>query len=287
MSRPALGNLAQRVLSATILLPVLGLTVWAGGGWFIAGALLCTLLALHELYRLFAHAGYHPRPIGYFCAILFILAAVLRPRLPIDLVGLALLLTIMGTLGSELPGKQHEGSLVAWALTFSGAVYIGWTFAHFVLLRALSAPLASTALGRLRVEPGAAWIAFALLVTFASDTLAYFVGHAVGQHRMAPSISPGKTWEGAIGGLAGAVCAGAIIAALFGLPLASWQGALVGGIGGIAGQAGDLAESLLKRQVGVKDSGYLIPGHGGLLDRADSLLFTVPTIYYLVRWLTA
>ncbi|MDQ5851749.1 MAG: phosphatidate cytidylyltransferase, partial [Chloroflexota bacterium] len=126
----------------------------------------------------------------------------------------------------------------------------------------------------------------ALLITSANDTAAYFVGRAWGRRRMAPSISPNKSWEGAAGGLAGAVVAGALLVPLLGLPISAAMGMLLGGVGGVAGQAGDLAESLLKRQAGIKDSGHLIPGHGGLLDRADSLLFTVPTLYYLVRWLT-
>ena len=287
MSRPAPGNLVQRVLSAVVLLPLLLLTIWIGGAWLVAVALICTILGLHELYQLFAHTGYHPRPVGYMCAVLFLLAAVLQAGAGIDLLGLVLFLTVVGTLGFELAYKQHDRSLFAWALTFSGAVYLGWTIAHFILLRMVTTPLAPAPLQLLRLAPGAAWIVFALFVNVANDTLAYFAGRTWGRHRLAPTISPGKTWEGAVGGLLGAVGAGALQVYLLGLPISIWHGLLISGVGGIAGQVGDLAESLIKRQVGVKDSGHLIPGHGGLLDRADSLLFAVPAIYYLVRWLTA
>ena len=269
-----------------MLLPLLLLTVWVGGSWMVAVAGACVLIGLHELYQLFAHTGYRPRLIGYICALLFVVAAVLRQLLQIDLTGLVLLATILAPLIAELLRKQHEGSLVAWSLTFSGAVYIGWTIAHFVLLRDIGHPLAPAPLQFLRLDPGAAWILMALLITFANDTTAYFVGRAWGRRRMAPYISPNKSWEGAAGGMLGAIAAGGLLVPLLGLPIPAPIGMLLGGIGSIAGQAGDLAESLLKRQVGVKDSGHLIPGHGGLLDRADSLLFTVPTLYYLVRWLT-
>lgn len=282
-----LSNLAQRTLSALVLFPLLVLMVWLGGAWVVGAAAVSAMLSLFELYQLFAHTGYIPRPVGYICALLFILAAATNPAVSGELVGLVLIVTIVATLGMELVRRERNGMLVAWSLTFSGAVYIGWTFAHFVLLRSISTRLRPAPLNLPRLTSGTAWILFALLITFASDTAAYFVGRAWGRRRMAPTISPGKTWEGSIGGVVAAVVAGALLVYLLGLPIDVRYGALLGGVGSVAGQAGDLAESLLKRQVGVKDSGHLIPGHGGILDRADSLLFTVPAIYYLVRWLTA
>ena len=282
----ALSNLAQRILSSLVLFPLLVLMVWLGGAWVVGAAAVCALLSLFELYQLFAHTGYTPRPVGYICALLFILAAAANPSVSGELVGLVLIVTLVATLGLELVRRDRNGMLVAWSLTFSGAVYIGWTFAHFVLLRSISTRLRPAPINIPRLTSGPAWILFALLITFASDTAAYFVGRAWGRRRMAPTISPSKTWEGSIGGVVAAVLAGALLVYLLGLPIDVRYGALLGGVGSVAGQAGDLAESLLKRQVGIKDSGRLIPGHGGILDRADSLLFTVPAIYYLVRWLT-
>jgi phosphatidate cytidylyltransferase len=152
-----------------------------------------------------------------------------------------------------------------------------------VLLRAITGPLDPAGwLHVLKLEPGAAWIVFVLAITFISDTGAYFTGRLWGQHRMAPYISPKKSWEGALGGLLFAMLAGALLVHLLGLPIPTWAGALLGGIGSIAGQAGDLAESLIKRQVDIKDSGHIIPGHGGILDRIDSLLFTAPVLYYVI-----
>ena len=285
-SRLALSNLAQRLISAGVLIPLLALTIWLGGVWVVVAAAVSALLGLHELYLLFAHTGYRPRKVGYICAVLFILAAALPPLLQINLIGLVLLVTIVAPLVGEFPRGEREGSLLAWSLTFSGAVYIGWTLAHFVLLRQVSHALLSAPLQVLRLDAGAAWIVMGMSITFANDTIAYFVGRAWGRHPMAPYISPKKSWEGAAGGLIAAIATGFLLVPLLGLPIPAGIGGLLGAAGGIAAQAGDLAESLLKRQVGVKDSGHLIPGHGGLLDRADSLLFTIPTLYYLVRWLT-
>lgn len=154
------------------------------------------------------------------------------------------------------------------SLFLAGFVYI------FVLL-AFAVPLRAW-------KPEGHWLMFALLLSWAGDTAALYVGKAFGRHKLAPVISPKKTWEGAAGSIAGALIAGGIYAhylipdtplAII-LPLAA--------AGNIAGQLGDLAESALKRRAGVKDSGSSLPGHGGWLDRIDSMLFTVPVIYALV-----
>ncbi|HYF62392.1 MAG TPA: phosphatidate cytidylyltransferase, partial [Herpetosiphonaceae bacterium] len=153
----------------------------------------------------------------------------------------------------------------------------------FVLLRGIAAPpLRPNALEGLRLAPGAAWIFATFAVTWASDTGAYFAGRAFGRNKMSPRLSPKKTWEGFAGGTLASIGAGVGIVALLGLPVSPLVGVALGLIGAIGGTLGDLAESMLKRQAGVKDSGNLIPGHGGLLDRVDSLLFTAPLIYYLL-----
>ncbi len=189
----------------------------------------------------------------------------------------------MASLIAELPRHDHDGALPAWALTFSGALYIAWLLSHFVLLRALQIPLnpAPALRARDRVGRRLGHI-LVLAITFLQDTAAYFVGRSLGKHKLAPVLSPKKTVEGAIGGLVGAVAASLICIPLLGLPLSIVSGVVIGIIGGIAGPLGDLAESLIKRQVGLKDIGKIIPGHGGVLDRADSLLFTAPVLYYLI-----
>ena len=171
---------------------------------------------------------------------------------------------------------------VAAAYLVGGPVYVGFLLAHVLLLVQVGDAGDSYELGR-------NWLLFALLATFATDTGAYLTGRAVGRHPMAPSISPNKTWEGAVGGFVGAIAAAALLDQFFNLGLGptnwftawNWQPLLIGATVGIAAQAGDLLESKLKRLSQVKDAGSLMPGHGGLLDRLDSLLITIPAVYYL------
>ena len=171
---------------------------------------------------------------------------------------------------------------VAAAYLVGGPLYLGFLLAHVLLLVQVGDAGGSYELGR-------NWLLFALLVTFATDTGAYFTGRAIGRHPMTPSISPNKTWEGAVGGFVGAVGAAVLLDQFVNLGLAptswftawNWQPPLIGATVGIVAQAGDLLESKLKRLSQVKDAGSLMPGHGGLLDRLDSLLITIPAVYYL------
>ena len=279
-------NLLQRILSAVVLLPVIALIVWHGEPLVSLTVAAIAVIALHELFTLFRGGGYTPRrSAGYLSVMLFVVSAGVRARVqPLDWTGFALVTAILASLSVELPRRNRQQSLVHWALTLSGATDIGWTLAHFVLLRAISGPAlrAGAPLSFLGLAPGAAWIVFVLTATFTSDTGAYFTGRALGRHRMAPYISPKKSWEGAVGGLLTATIVGALLVPLLGLPISGLIGALLGMVGSIAGQAGDLAESLIKRQVDIKDSGNIIPGHGGILDRIDSLLFTAPVLYYMI-----
>lgn len=280
-------NLWQRVGSSLVLLPIVAIIVWWGEPLVSLVVTGLALLSLYELFRLFRAGGYRPRRAAGTAGLLLLIGAAALDagfRLRVDWSGFALVATILLTLGAELPRRERQGSLINWALTLAGVVYIGWTFAHFVLLRAIAVPLLNTyaPLHILRLQPGAAWIVFVLAINFLSDTGAYFVGRAWGRHRMTRYISPKKSWEGAAGGLATATLAGVGLVPLLGLPISLLAGALIGAAGSIAGQMGDLAESLIKRQVDIKDSGDLIPGHGGILDRVDSLLFAAPLMYYLI-----
>jgi phosphatidate cytidylyltransferase len=278
--KPLDRNLFERILSAVVLLPVVALIVWLGEPLVTITVMVIAVVALHELFGLFRGGGYTPRrSAGFLSVILFVVSA----NLPLDWTGFALVTSIIASLSVELPRRNRDHALVHWSLTLSGATYIGWTLAHFVLLRKLDHSLVPSApLRFLDLEAGAAWIVFVLAITFLSDTGAYFSGRAFGRHRMAPYISPKKSWEGAIGGIIASILAGIVCVWLLGLPVSLWAGGLLGAVGSIAGQAGDLAESLIKRQVDIKDSGKIIPGHGGILDRIDSLLFTAPVLYYLI-----
>lgn len=281
-----MSNLAQRILSAVVLLPFLAVVIWLGGWWVAGAALVAALLGYHELQRMFEAGGYHPHAGGYALVAVLVGAAAVQVRWNIALLGPALTLTVIAPLGLVMARRDLAGALVNWALTVSGAVYVGWLISHFVLFRSLQQPLTATApLSALAPHAGPIWLVWVFAIVMLSDSGAYFVGRAFGKHRMAPVISPKKSWEGAIGGVGFSMLGSVLVVLLFGLPLNVAIAAGLGAVGSIVGALGDLGESLIKRQVGVKDSGHLIPGHGGMLDRVDSLLFTVPVLYYCVLWL--
>lgn len=151
-----------------------------------------------------------------------------------------------------------------------GLFYVPLLLGHLVLLRSLAS--------------GQAWIFMTLLVVMGCDTFAYFVGSNFGKHKLYPAVSPNKSIEGAVGGLVGSVLAVLLAGSTFLPQIGVVDGVLIGLLLGVIGQLGDLFESLLKRACGVKDSGNMIPGHGGILDRLDSLLFAFPLVYYLARY---
>ena len=272
------GSLVQRWLTAIIGIPIIVLFAWLGGWWTFAVLLLITCLSIYEFHRMMQHVDYHPvMLVSLALSILFLLAAMF-PRQQLFLLEIGLSASLLVTFPVLFARKDHTGSLVDWALTVAIPVYLGWPLSCFVLLRGfqLSWPLAQTPWWVL--PNGLWWVLVALFGVWGSDTGAFFTGRFIGRHRLAPTISPGKTWEGVFGGL----LLGTIAVLLFSAPLGiPWYLAIVLGIlVTIASVLGDLAESLIKRQVHVKDSGQLIPGHGGMLDRIDSLLFAVMVVYF-------
>jgi len=258
-----------RVLSAAVLIPlVAGLTY--AGGWLLAGALfLVTVRAAYELHHLMEGAGYRPSLPATAVVIAALLVAARFPDL--DLVGVVLAASVMGTLVWQLLRSPQGHPTQSWALTLGAALWLGWLVSHFVLLRDLS-----PAFG---LGTGTRWLALMFLVTWINDSAAYFVGKAIGRHPCAPYLSPKKTWEGTIGGWIGGVVATMLLGYwLVDLP---WlHGLALGALVATIAPFGDLAKSMVKRQMGVKDFSALIPGHGGMFDRIDSLLFVAPVIYY-------
>ena len=154
-----------------------------------------------------------------------------------------------------------------------GPVYIGFLLGHGLAMRDLSSDAG---------DLGRSWLLFTLLVVFACDTGAFAAGRLAGHHRMAPRVSPNKTWEGAAGGLAASVGAALLVGLVFDLTVPLWQQALIGAAASVAAQVGDLFESALKRAANFKDSGSIMPGHGGILDRMDSILFALPAVFYML-----
>jgi len=261
--------LKQRVITGLWGIPLLILAVWFAQPlpWFTILVAVWGLLAAYEFYKIVA--GKVPPLIwfGLIWTAMFITVphCTYAHAMPILLTSAVVL-----SLFWLLLRPRKEGAFLGWAWTIAGIVYIGWLLSHLVALRGL--------------DDGRSWVFLALLANFGSDTAAYFAGRALGKHKLAPNISPGKTWEGTIAGFLGAI----IISLLFAipsplsLPLGYWQAILLGLLISVFGQLGDLVESLLKRNMGVKDSGRLLPGHGGALDRIDSVVFAGVVVYYYV-----
>jgi phosphatidate cytidylyltransferase len=169
--------------------------------------------------------------------------------------------------------------MVDWALTMAVPVYLGWSMSYFLLLRGYQTITFHWMVGRwVTLPPGVWWVLVLLLGVWGFDGAAFFSGRYLGRHKLAPRISPGKTWEGVAGGLVVSILAGLVLTVIpLGVP---WYFAiLLGLLIGAASTLGDLAESVIKRQMHVKDSGQIMPGHGGMLDRIDSLLFAAIVVY--------
>jgi len=259
-------NLISRVVVGAMGLPlVLGL-VWLGGWWLYALVIVASLVAVHEFVTV---------------------ARPLRPLAPALYLGIALSLTLAQTNGivwmlggmlatfvfaffASAMARTRAPSTVAVGVTVLGATWIGFGLGHLLLLR--------------HVEPHGRLLMFTVLLTiFAADTFAFFGGRLLGRHKLAPSVSPGKTWEGlVIGSLAGVFVSFVALYDTRRTYLCVWQAVVLGLVVVLAGVVGDLFESMLKRDMQVKDTGRLLGGHGGMLDRVDALLFAGPAAYYLV-----
>jgi phosphatidate cytidylyltransferase len=282
-SRNRASSLGVRLASVAILIPLIvggvALSVWG----VVLLVVISVVIGLIELYALMRVGGHRPRVVvGISIGLSFCLVALLQEFLAFD-AGLPLVgITLMGSLIAEVLRRDHDGSMTNWALTLAGAYYLGGLLSFFILLRQVDTPLQGGWLAFLNIPPGAAWIYTVLAITWIQDSAAYFVGKAFGRHKMAPILSPKKSWEGAAGGFIASILTALLASLILGLPISPLLAGLLGALCAITGPLGDLAESLIKRQVGVKDSGQLIPGHGGILDRADSLIFIVATVYCFV-----
>jgi phosphatidate cytidylyltransferase len=263
-------SLAKRVATTIVAVPLFVLLVRQGPSWMFQLLVLTGVAAaVWELTRMFAHAGTPAyRRLGIVTAVA-VAASFAAPWSPLNLaihplvVATAAVVVVLSA-PVVLGGRPMVEPV---ARTLLGIFYIGWFLGHAIWLQ--------------RVVDGPDLILFLVGVTWIGESAAYLVGSTVGRHKLAPLISPNKTVEGAVAQLAASLVA----AAALGWLLLEWpmvQAMLAGGILGVVGQFGDLAESVMKRSAGVKDASGLLPGHGGVLDRIDSLLFNTPTLYYYV-----
>jgi phosphatidate cytidylyltransferase len=266
IQEPPRSGLTWRLITAAVGIPLVIGLVWIGGLVFAAVVALALAIGYWEFQRALK-VERSPSTyllIGLSAALALAALAGEDAVLPVLTAGVlaSLLLLIVAGVAPE-----HLGD---WSFGLAGVLYVGLLGQHAVALRELDA--------------GRNWLYLAIFTTFATDTGAYAVGRLFGRHKLAPRLSPGKTIEGSVGGLVVGAVAAWVLGMLLDLDRPAAAMLALGAAASIAGQAGDLAESLIKRSAGVKDMGAIFPGHGGVLDRLDSLLFVIPLVYYAVRW---
>jgi phosphatidate cytidylyltransferase len=263
-------DLAARVLVALILIPIAIVMVWQGGEIFALGLAVLGVIALGELYTLMERV--RPPALAGFLALIALLAAALYGDERQVILVLVAAFPVTFFLALARPRRAN----VSWAIaaTLFGVLWIGLPMVHAIWLRDLSIDQDGHTIGT-----GMGLVLDVLIATFVGDTVAYFVGRGYGRTRIAPLISPNKTLEGLVGGVVGGTvafwCAG-----LYQDWLTGWDALLIGFLVAITAPLGDLFESLIKRDLEVKDTGTLLGAHGGVLDRLDAVLFTIVVGYY-------
>ncbi len=274
----------QRVLTAAVGIPVIVALILIGGALYVAAAAVILVLGVLEFFaatdpesaatahphlRPAPRPWYRPRPpalIGAAAVVLMVIAA----DNGFDEWAGALVLAVAATFLFLVLRADPETGLRDWVWIIAGVTYVGFLGSHLILLRDL--------------DDDGDWALLAVFSTFTADTAAYFVGRTIGRTRITPAISPGKTLEGTVSGLVAGFAAVFVLDWITGLDADTQDLIPLAFLLPFVAFIGDLAESLIKRGAGVKDTSELIPGHGGFLDRLDSILFTTPLVYYFVIW---
>jgi phosphatidate cytidylyltransferase len=269
----------KRTVTSLVLIPVAFLLIlYPGGLPFAVAMCLITAFGSLEFYGGVRKIG--ARPIewaGVIASVLFVASmrtyhdGKIGAVLPAMLSGLIVISLVVEIL------RKKRAPIVNVGATVFGAVYVGYLLSHVVVLRSLPGTLQ---IWGQEVESGAAFVLYIFLCTWASDTGAYFIGRSYGRTKIAPKLSPNKTFEGSVAAFVSTVLAAVFFGWVIHLPYG--HALALGAIFGVVAQLGDLSESAIKREIGIKDFGAIFPGHGGILDRFDSMLFTGPAAYYYV-----
>lgn len=257
-----------RILTILIGGPIILACVYYGGIPFLLMILILAIIAVNEFYNLMLKKGFFPAYyVGNLSTAFFIIVAyyaLKRNWEPAHSAILTLAATVALIAGLFL--KREKDTIVDVAVTILGMIYVGWFFSYLIFIRSLT-------------DHGG-YLFFLIFTVWAMDMAAYTAGRFFGHTPLMPSISPKKTWEGAIAGFL--ICLAAAGVFSWTAQLEIWQALILGVLIGIVGQFSDLIESLIKRDAGVKDASSILPGHGGVLDRIDSFILTAPLIYYYV-----
>ncbi len=268
--------MVTRILSAIIGIALAILVITFGGIPFFVSVSLLTIFGTMEFYKMMTKKGNRVfKNVGVLAGLILVSIAYFNnsPVPTSTLFLLSLICDLFLIFSIQLFTYGVEDAIQNVGITFFGIFYVGGLMSHFVLLRNFDNP----------VLTGIEAIWFALICTWATDSMAYFIGRSFGKRPLAPKVSPKKTVAGFIGGLLGSLLTGSIFSMVIGFSIA--KAILIAGGIGLIGQMGDLFESAMKRDAGIKDSGKLMPGHGGVLDRFDSALFTLPLTFYLINLL--
>ncbi len=257
-----------RALTVLLTAPIILVCTYFGGWPFLALVLLLAVIAVNEFYALMMKKGLFPAFwVGNLITIFFIVFASYALKRNWEPAHSAILtLAVAAALIAGVFLKREKDTIVDIAVTILGMLYVGWFFSYLVFIRSLT-------------EHGG-YLFFLILTVWAMDIASYLAGRVFGQTPLFPSISPKKTWDGAIAGFIVCLVAAAIFS--WTAELEIWHALILGVLIGIFGQMSDLIESLIKRDAGAKDSSDIIPGHGGVLDRIDSFVLTGPLMYYYV-----
>jgi phosphatidate cytidylyltransferase len=269
----------KRILTALVALPILLYTVWSEIPYFfVALTAIAVLIGLSEFDALASKAGCHPQTALGFGAALLVLACFVvgRPEWIAAVLAALAVASLSVALGQT---GELSRALVSVSATSFGVIYVALLAGYLAAVRMTPDTLTHAPIPHLAAKLLTMFFALVMM----TDTGAYYTGRSIGRHKLAPRISPGKTKEGSAGGFLAAVLTGPLCKVIFFPEIPIVHAAALGAAIGILGQVGDLAESMLKRGADVKDSGKLLPGHGGMLDRVDSILFCAPLLYYYSR----
>ena len=264
----------ERMLTVLVSVPVIFACTYFGGLWFFALVAVIAVISINEFYNLMKKKGFNPYyTLGNIFSLgMIVFAHNLTNHPNWEPVSAAMLTAaVISVFLAGIFIKRSAQATANISITLLGVLYIGWLFGYLVLLRAL--PLHGELLFLL------------MFIVWTADTLAYFAGKQFGRRQLSPYISPKKTVEGAAAGLAGALLAAVLFAMAYEqtlYPANLVHYLIIGGFVGVVAQLSDLSESLVKRDAGAKDSSNIVPGHGGVLDRMDSFIFTAPLLYYYV-----
>lgn len=276
------------MITSFLFIPALIYIAWAGGIYYLILIELGIFLGTYEFFDILRAKGLRPyKSLGILAAIVLGLNSYYQSHIFTFLTPAGLLFAVSI---AELFRKEQNDAIFHISSTLFGVIYVGWLFSHLILLNNMPAVLPLKDyynIFHIRIKLSTSFALLPFVLTWTNDSMAYFIGKRFGRHSFFSRISPKKTWEGVIGGGVASVIAAFIYQQIY-APYLSWFDCVVLGVlVAYLAPIGDLVESMIKRDVKLKDSSAIIPGHGGFLDRFDSILFTAPVIYYYLRFFAA